>query len=556
MALLQTTPFITIFPSFFPFTKTNCLVPASFPVGAPESKGKKLKCDWNTLNQSKMSTEHPLSVIDILGDDCPNSNLEENVGHEAHVAFSIQGLGKVDTETPVHSPERPGRNFSYGQYLPLKERMKTLSSVKTTSRPDLKHKLDAVMRDIGTSIYRSPVEPSFRSMVSDDLFGSPRQDLLSNKISSPVTDYDTNLEEIFEAGELFGKERRKNIQNATSSGLTYGISDQEEYGLPCKNELDQMEFCSSSQHAGRSYDHQDLSFNETHQWKKSTSMQSPFEINYQGCPSLYSKRKMQQYFEDSDPNIKCNYSMGTSEYRCVDNKKQRASSFSAIDDTMGCFSFRSEESCFFSAAVKGDLFECPRNRHDMHLHKKTMETKTRFCNDSWPGSFSDYPTTAKKRWFDPNPHRFSDEIFNANEEDIMGGPDPYNEHPFAAQPPLLFKKHRGFPGERSHCYKRMSEEPSIIPKPAIIIISNGISGGSSVPGRFQTSQASIVSSSSDLEDKCGDTRKEPRCITPKASVNTNASKPIEYGDEASSCAEFPAASKEVHGSGDPSNDIS
>ncbi|CAH9094061.1 unnamed protein product [Cuscuta europaea] len=221
-----------------------------------------------------MSTENPLSVIDILGDDCPNRNLEENVGHEAHVAFSIQGLGKVDTETPVHSPERPGRNFSYGQYLPLKERMKTLSSVKTTSRPDLKHKLDAVMRDIGTSIYRSPVEPSVRSMVSDDLFGSPRQDLLSNKKSSPVTNYYTSFEENLEAGELFGKERRKNIQN--------------------------------------------------------------------GCPSSYSKWQMQQYFEDSDPNMKCNYSTGTSEYRCVDNKKRTASSFSTIDDTMGCFSFRSE----------------------------------------------------------------------------------------------------------------------------------------------------------------------------------------------------------------------
>ncbi|CAH9094059.1 unnamed protein product [Cuscuta europaea] len=246
----------------------DTVCPRNFPVGAPESQGKKLKGDWNTLNQSMMSTENPLSVIDILGDDCPNRNLEENVGHEAHVAFSIQGLGKVDTETPVHSPERPGRNFSYGQYLPLKERMKTLSSVKTTSRPDLKHKLDAVMRDIGTSIYRSPVEPSVRSMVSDDLFGSPRQDLLSNKKSSPVTNYYTSFEENLEAGELFGKERRKNIQNATSSGLPYGISDQEDYGLPCKNELDQMEFCSSSQNEGRSYDHQDFTFDETRQWKK------------------------------------------------------------------------------------------------------------------------------------------------------------------------------------------------------------------------------------------------------------------------------------------------
>ncbi|EXC19526.1 hypothetical protein L484_010655 [Morus notabilis] len=58
---------------------------------------------WNT------TAEQPLSVLDLLYDDGLSNNKEENIVHEAHVAFSVEGLGKVGTETPVHSPEQPNR---------------------------------------------------------------------------------------------------------------------------------------------------------------------------------------------------------------------------------------------------------------------------------------------------------------------------------------------------------------------------------------------------------------------------------------------------------------
>ncbi|RAL43354.1 hypothetical protein DM860_012495 [Cuscuta australis] len=503
----------------------------NFPVGALESQKKRLKGDWNTLNQSKLLTENQLSVIDILDDDGPSSNLEQDVGHEGHVAFSVQGLGKVNAETPIHSPERPVscRNFSYGQCLPLKERVKTHSSIKTTGRPDgLNHELATTMRDIRESIYKSS-EPSFCSSSIDDLFCCPKQDLFSNKKLSKVSDYDTNLDDIFEDDELFGNERKKNSQNATSSFLPYGICDQEEYGFPCKGELDELEFCSSHP-ADRSNDHQDFYF-ESHQWK-STRMQPPFEINYRDSPSLFSKHQTQHYFEDSDPNIKCNYSIETRGYCFVENKKRTAPSCSASDDMMDNLSFPSEESCFFSAAVKGDLLGSTIDHHDMDnlLHKNAMETKNRFCNgDGWTESFSDYPTTAQERWPDQKNHGLISKDLHSLDEDFMG-----------------------FTREHLGCSKQLPlEEPNIIPKPAIIIISNTISAGPSVPNLFQPkssfhktreciSQASMVSSSS---DQLGDhTTKEPKCITPDVTETTNngSKSMMEQADEASSCADIAA----------------
>lgn len=63
-----------------------------------------------------MTTDHKLSVIDMLGDDGQNSSSRGNLVHENHVAFSVEGLGKVEMETPLHSPQHPttARKFSHG----------------------------------------------------------------------------------------------------------------------------------------------------------------------------------------------------------------------------------------------------------------------------------------------------------------------------------------------------------------------------------------------------------------------------------------------------------
>ncbi|XP_071717038.1 uncharacterized protein [Rutidosis leptorrhynchoides] len=56
----------------------------------------------------------------MLSDDGQNSSPRGNMVLENHVAFSVEGLGKVEMATPVHSPQHPTRNFSYGCPAPPK----------------------------------------------------------------------------------------------------------------------------------------------------------------------------------------------------------------------------------------------------------------------------------------------------------------------------------------------------------------------------------------------------------------------------------------------------
>ncbi|XP_057789762.1 uncharacterized protein LOC131006604 isoform X9 [Salvia miltiorrhiza] len=77
-----------------------------------QNNDENLVGNFSELDSFKLSVSHQISVIDLLGDGT-NTNAEENSlrEQEAHVAFSVEGLGQVETETPVHSPKIPGRSF-------------------------------------------------------------------------------------------------------------------------------------------------------------------------------------------------------------------------------------------------------------------------------------------------------------------------------------------------------------------------------------------------------------------------------------------------------------
>nr|GMD12325.1 hypothetical protein DM860_012495 [Ipomoea batatas]GMD20242.1 hypothetical protein DM860_012495 [Ipomoea batatas] len=477
----------------------DTVCPKNLPVGAPESQKQKLKGNWNILNLSKMPAEHQLSVIDIISDDGPSSNFKESAGNEAHVAFSIQGLGKVDAETPVHSPERPGRNFLYGQYFPSKERKKAHSSFKNlTSRPDsLKHELDTMMRDIDMPLHRSPVEPSFCSRSTEDLFSSPTPNLFNKKIS-PVPDYNM-FEDIFE-DEFFGKERRKNIWKASPSFLPYGIIDQEEYGSPCKDKLDQID-SGPIHYADRNYEHQDFSF-ETHQWKK--SMISPLEINDTDSPALFSKRRMAQYFEDpSVPNIKWNAG-GLETFPVSSNIARERRSLYPTNHGFSKDIFDLGEVILGSDLYTEDSFAAspqPRSHFDK-------------CRD-FPAEHSHCCK-----------HRPEEPSIRQPTRIIVLNPTS------GSKVPALFQT------SKSQCS----------PQNGYFDLQRDISEASNV----SSSDKKLVDSSSYLEDQCSDTRKEPSCRTPDVTDSTNPSKPLEQAEETSSCAEVPVAVEEIHDTGDPS----
>ncbi|XP_043725859.1 uncharacterized protein LOC122672453 [Telopea speciosissima] len=99
------------------------------------------------LDYWRTATVNQLSILDVLDDDGPNSNAEESPLREAHVAFSVEGLGKVGMETPVCSP-RPGGILFDGCSSPPKAKKFHSSKNFKYIMDDEELELNAMMHDI------------------------------------------------------------------------------------------------------------------------------------------------------------------------------------------------------------------------------------------------------------------------------------------------------------------------------------------------------------------------------------------------------------------------
>ncbi|KAF5191195.1 hypothetical protein FRX31_019219 [Thalictrum thalictroides] len=98
----------------------------------------------NKKTEAEQCNFQELSVLDLLGDDGPNENSEGTQIHEAHVAFSVEGLGKMGMGTPVHSPHQPGRILFNG-ISPRKPAQPYQSSKFADYVNDLEHELDCMI---------------------------------------------------------------------------------------------------------------------------------------------------------------------------------------------------------------------------------------------------------------------------------------------------------------------------------------------------------------------------------------------------------------------------
>ncbi|KAJ4978551.1 hypothetical protein NE237_009331 [Protea cynaroides] len=87
---------------------------SSVPDCLPSPRNHSSEGNGDKLDYWRTATENQFSILDVLGDVGPNNNAEESPVREAHVAFSVKGLGKVGMETPVCSPRPSGRLFYNG----------------------------------------------------------------------------------------------------------------------------------------------------------------------------------------------------------------------------------------------------------------------------------------------------------------------------------------------------------------------------------------------------------------------------------------------------------
>ncbi|XVF05861.1 hypothetical protein REPUB_Repub05bG0209600 [Reevesia pubescens] len=227
-----------------PTTIITDSVPPSYSVeikqaGAPPSSHqgelqypKVLFCNhdnhtFNGINNSpdlwNAYTEKQLSVFDMVNDDASEGNSETSLVHEAHVAFSVEGLGKIRMETPLHSPKQQVRISSDDYSLPWNV-ARQLNSSKSSNAVlnDLELEADAMMQDINIQLGGNPSE---FSMDITDLHDSWKPKISTVTDHMQLDSHYSNRKCSFDDTNIFYNRRRKDIWDARLGFLDDDLLD-------------------------------------------------------------------------------------------------------------------------------------------------------------------------------------------------------------------------------------------------------------------------------------------------------------------------------------------
>ncbi|KMT05570.1 hypothetical protein BVRB_7g168140 isoform C [Beta vulgaris subsp. vulgaris] len=131
-------------------------VPSLQQMGRLSSKQSVVHCTGeDTLNRKSVEADHlesassfQPSIFDIIGDAGAVGTSEGEQVQEAHVAFSIEGLGKVGTKTPMQSPQHPGSLLN-GKPSSFTRAAKTYNSCKifNTMLDEVEMEVECLMQD-------------------------------------------------------------------------------------------------------------------------------------------------------------------------------------------------------------------------------------------------------------------------------------------------------------------------------------------------------------------------------------------------------------------------
>ncbi|KAG6418057.1 hypothetical protein SASPL_120256 [Salvia splendens] len=318
-----------------PSNGTQAEYPKKDSVHLPNGN-ENLAGNFSDLDSFKLSMSHQIRVIDLLGDDSTSNAEENSLRQEGHVAFSVEGLGQVDTETPVHSPKIPGRSFldcysppkkavrlpitskhlDYGFHdlgsrlvpdmaMPAPLLMTMLSSlglviyayVKTVTLLHAMHPVltfsygpigvileiihqlgyvqDVLMHDIDFSPCSSTIDQSFGTRDMINTAGDPKQNFLNFRAPSSNNWNCSNIHGILENGELVYNKRdsSRRIWEGPSF-LDDGFDDLEEQESFCTN-FDGRDVGFDDYYHPKSPWKQNLDFKGWDVNKKRSSIRSP-----------------------------------------------------------------------------------------------------------------------------------------------------------------------------------------------------------------------------------------------------------------------------------------
>ncbi|WRX31550.1 hypothetical protein QQP08_024037 [Theobroma cacao] len=161
----------------------------------------------NSPDLSNAASEKQFSVFDMLSDDASGDTLERSLVHEAHAAFSIEGLGKIRAETPPHSPKQQGRISSDDCAFPWNI-ARQLNSSKNSNYVlnDLELEMDAMMQDINMPLVGKASE---FSLGKTDLHGNWRTNLSTVTDHMQLDSHYSNRECTFGDTNIFSNIRRR-----------------------------------------------------------------------------------------------------------------------------------------------------------------------------------------------------------------------------------------------------------------------------------------------------------------------------------------------------------
>ncbi|KAE9594476.1 hypothetical protein Lalb_Chr18g0054201 [Lupinus albus] len=263
-------------------TPSCCQLEAS-PKNAPDNQN--IAFSGPPSHGKKVTDQYlQLSVFDLLYDDEPNATVEKRPTCEDHVSFSLEGLGKVGIETPVHSPEQHGRipySYSLLQKDARKSKLKNLNHVLD----DIELEMDTTMQDIKVSPITSSNFPFDKINQSFTNAGDCKHyyEHADKNVSS------INKEFFFE-----NENRNEDIWNASSCFLDEKFDNEDGYDTSWKKTF-QVGSRSPESLKGGTYKRESYAFQGLpYKWSSATAMQ---EINLSESPASFFEDQLENDFD-------------------------------------------------------------------------------------------------------------------------------------------------------------------------------------------------------------------------------------------------------------------
>ncbi|XP_027152068.1 uncharacterized protein LOC113752134 [Coffea eugenioides] len=314
--------------------------------------------DDDKMNHIKMVPGYQeLGMMDILGDDEPNLHTGSSLEREAHAAFSIEGVGRVEMETPVHTPVRApevhGRNFLHGCSPPSKAMRPADSFNLNSELVNLEFELELhaffsiLPPHVWLLMFRLLLTPAF--LVIIDIMDKPKQDLLDTREFSIFDDNDNGFTDLFQNDEPFfhKTERNRHSWDATCRPVTGKILDESAFGSSCNIWMDQED--ASDDYYTMDCRSEEFTFQGSYRQKSRTTMRKSKRLGHRDSPELYVKRQNSENFHDSTIPEMTWRSPVHRDHDVGDIDYQPTWSCFKTEDTRDNLSLLSEESCSSSA---------------------------------------------------------------------------------------------------------------------------------------------------------------------------------------------------------------